>query len=147
MEEKKFEIRYGKLHEKRVAALSELYEHLSKTWQEIDVASSLIELDPGGLGRDQAERARTTCTECEKFFAINRLYFTKELAGRIDSILHELTESSLNIVSSFIIHDLDNVKDVVAKWSAKRKAVTATLEQIEAEFRNLLGSTTSSLEI
>ena len=142
IEEKRFEIRYGKLHEKRVEALSELYERLSHTGQELDAAASLIDLQPSELGHDVAQTSRTACRECARFFAKNRLYFTKQLAGQLDNLLHDLTETSVNIVSYIQINDFDSMKNELTKWSEKRKAVVTALEQIEVEFRNLLGFTT-----
>jgi len=141
IKEKEFELRYGKLQEKRVQAMSELYERLVSVSEKNDSLPFFLEpVEESARWKSTVEEAHKEYKDCALSFAKNRLYFSKELANRISSILSDLGGFSRDVGAYLDFNELDKLKNALAKWKDKRTTVVDTLEQIEDEFRGMLGS-------
>ena len=98
LKEKEFEVRYGKLHEKRVEAIAELYSLIEEAYRSTVILRARLKYK-GITERedivDDANDAFTKCMDCAAFFKKNRLYFSKELADQINSVIANLDLLSL----------------------------------------------------
>ncbi len=141
LKEREFELRYSKLHEKRVQTLAELYERLASVNEKINGVASLLEFTQDSIVIDNiAEKASTEHQDCSLFFAKNRLYFSKELAESIEKILSEINLFSNKVFWDVGLKDYDRLKSTLVEWQDKKAAIDSALKNIEYEFREMLGS-------
>ena len=141
LKEKEFELRYSKLHEKRVQTLAELYERLASVNEKINSVASLLDIvqDPIVIST-VTEKANTEYKDCSLFFAKNRLYFSKELAEAIEKILSEINLFSNKVFWDVALKDYDKLKSTLVEWQEKKVAIDSALKNIEHDFREMLGS-------
>jgi hypothetical protein len=141
LKEKEFELRYSKLHEKRVQTLSELYERLASVNKQIDSIALLLEMVQDSIViNNLAEKANNEYQDCLLFFAKNRLYFSKELAELIDKVLSEINLFSNKVFMDLALKEYETLKHTLAEWQEKRVIIADILKNIESEFREMLGS-------
>ena len=141
LKEKEFELRYSKLHEKRVQTLAELYERLASVNEKINSVASLLDIvqDPIVIST-VTEKANTEYKDCSLFFAKNRLYFSKELAEAIEKILSEINLFSNKVFWDVALKDYDKLKSTLVEWQEKKVAIDSALKNIEHDFREMFGS-------
>lgn len=166
---KEHDIRYTKLHEKRIEVISELYmllweAHHSATIFNMDfdfdisryeVDKMLSKLPPDFLGnkqpafpekilskREVAQEAYRKIVNFEVFFRKHQLFFSKDLSSRVEKLIDLLGEVPLFylVVDNQKDDFLDQAKDELKKWNEQESEIDQTLEMIEGEFRHLIGS-------
>lgn len=137
---KENEIRFTKLHEKRVEIISDFYRKLEEILSKTLLLTLKLERDSA---KDYIIHARELWVECgqvSEFFQKNKLYFSKNLAEKIESFLSIISEPSKAYVFSRISKAQD--KDIVKflnEWSKKGRDARRIRELIEDEFRETLG--------
>lgn len=141
LKEKEFELRYSKLHEKRVQTLAELYERLVSVNEKINTVASLLEMTQDSIViNGVADKANAEYQDCFLFFAKNRLYFSKELAISIEKILFEINLFSNKVFWDVGLREYNSLKGTLLEWRDKKVAIDSALKNIESEFREMLGS-------
>jgi hypothetical protein len=163
------DIRYSKLHEKRVEAISELYTLLQDAHESaaifslevsIDVTMDiarrkLAELDSPSISTQLSEAPRPPTSKKEeaieayrkilrfgRFFRKHQLYFSKELSDQVKNLVSILE----GVPTSYIVADpeseefVEEIEKALKIWDEQEEVVNRTLEMIEDEFRRMLGS-------
>jgi len=163
------DIRYSKLHEKRVETISELYTLLQDAHESAAIFSlevsfdvnmdivrrKLAELDspstsvqlleaprPPASKKEEAIEAYRKIARVERFFGKHQLYFSKELSDQIKELVSILGE----VPPSYIVAEpeseefIEEIEKALKTWDEQEEVVNRTLEMIEDEFRRMLGS-------
>jgi hypothetical protein len=137
---KQLELQYGRLHEKRVEAMAELFQQLESIRGKIDMIIHLGVYE----GQNETKNLKKILKELDNsivLFNKNKLYFSNELAGQIDRTILLISD-----IYSFAGRYLENPRDAekwkpgLARWGERRGEIQETLDLVEAEFRKLLGS-------
>ena len=126
---KEHDVRFTKLHEKRVETLAELHTLLT------DAFHQMLQSEDGS-GPDSAEKVSEACGAASTFFGKRKLYLSSGLANTVQTFILKVNRTSRAFwedVDPYCSGSLD-------EWREMRREVPKILEQIESEFRSLLGS-------
>ena len=148
IKEKEYEFRFGKLHEKRVQILSEVFERLVSVREEMDHFPFYMRIAErkSDLWISPINEANMNYEECASFFAKNKLYISKDLANMISEVLSDLGTFLLQVhnylQSKLESEELEPPSSLVEEWNGKKVSIDDALKYIEVEFREILGSET-----
>jgi hypothetical protein len=167
---KEHDVRYTKLHERRVEIISKLYTLLQEAHYSATVFNMDLNLDIGSyetnllLSRHPqfekykdkanessekllnkeliAQDAYRKVVEFDSFFRQHQLFFSEELSKQIKTLIELLGHIPVfyMISNNKKVEFMDKIKEELNKWNEQEVAVNQTLELIEKEFRHLLGS-------
>jgi hypothetical protein len=162
-------IRYSKLHEIRVEAVSELYTFLQDAHESVTIFNLEVSIDvtmdaiqhrlaklgsldaderplevPGRFAgkKEEAIEAYRKILGFERFFKKHQLYFSKELSDQIKKLVSILE----GVPTSYIVANpekeefIEGIEKELKAWSEQEETVNQTLNMIADEFRRMLGS-------
>jgi hypothetical protein len=136
------EIRFVKLHEKRLDIIAELYRRLSAA----NIAMSKL-VSPMQFGGKEAEkqnhdRAADACQQFRDYYLQHRIYFDVGLCEHLDG----LDAKFWQIFIHYYMYDSDDQevarerrKTQLEAWDQASEEVPPMLREIERSFRTLLG--------
>lgn len=140
------QIRFSKLHEERANVIKDLYGKLRDL--ELAMNKLVVPLELTGQPKKEALLPKVTeaGNEFLNYYNKNRIYFSKRMCALIDKINKEFREMYVDW-QVYQPHTLDapdvNQDDRIRRWSEiwkkSEKDIPELREQIEEEFRTLLG--------
>ena len=144
MKFRQWEVRFTSLHERRIEVTGEMQERLVAVKQALDFASGIQPMDdPHGFKHLGA--VIQTSNEARRYFESRRYLFPKETAGKIEDLLTEMKAAWANLQTgaeglargSFAPV---NSSLVAEGYSIVRKRLPPLIQEVEEEFRKLVGS-------
>lgn len=140
------EVRFSKLHEKRMEVLAELYRLLvAATWQTTNFSSPMQWLgDPDK--KTQYITAMNAIAEYFQFFDQHRIWFPSKLCDPLEDFAKKLRTPTIRLG---VYLDIEYPNDNTVKertdawnkaWDSVQNDVPKLRSAIEAEFRTLLGA-------
>ncbi|HEY0262455.1 MAG TPA: hypothetical protein VGB95_05475 [Chitinophagales bacterium] len=149
----RFNIQFSKLHQDRAEVIKELYAKLIELhYAMLDYTSPgriyYEKETPESKERAILDRVNKALSEVRKYFPSNKIYFKKELATKIESLIQEYLKNGLDF--SHAERRLNNkniAPEQTEKWDDKKwntyetvsKDLSKVLEELENEFRAILG--------
>jgi hypothetical protein len=148
------QVRFAKLHEKRIETISEVYYSLVKIVEDGERLQVAILLAKKEEREGKYERLKLLAEDvgsaCEQFldrYTKYKLYFSKSLEEKVEEIISPLKRVVFiykwKIISASFStsgeHDGEEVK-LLGEVQVDSKTVTAALKAIEEELRALIGS-------
>ncbi|MGL6127068.1 hypothetical protein [Chryseobacterium artocarpi] len=146
-----FNVRFSKLHEERANVIKELYERLVKLHSATVTLTRRIHPiieDAEKEEKQRLENVNNALNEFNKFYLVNKIYFDKELSDRLDKVAHEYWSKNWDyatILRMFREGQVSGdfykkmVEDSQKITEAVDKDITKSLEDLENEFRRVLG--------
>lgn len=135
------ETTFAKLHEKRADIITELYSRLVKFDSKLDIMTNPFFQDSSSdsLGREQA--AIEAGKDLTHYFTINQIYFDESLCNSIRQLLRTMTIAHLTHIDCQV-----STQQSTDAWNLLRKEVPPIKNEIERNFRQLLGLTVQKLK-
>lgn len=146
-----FNVRFSKLHEERATVIKKLYELLVKLHSATVALTRQIHPIIEDADKEEKQRLLTvnsTLNEFQKFYLVNKIYFDKELADRLDKISNEYWNTNWDYAKNIRMlreghHTPEFFKKMIEDSRKITEAVdsdfTKSLEELENEFRKILG--------
>lgn len=144
--EKKFrewEVRFSKLHERRVEVMDELQDRLIDLKHALDAAADIqwnLE-DPHGV--EHLIAAAEAGREARRCLATRRYYLPREAADRVGEVLEEMRSIHVSILTGVegkLRGDRDPAADslILDGYKGVREKLPALFDELEVEFRTLV---------
>ena len=144
--EKKFrewEVRFSKLHERRVEVMDELQDHLIDVKHALDKAAGIkwnLE-DPDGV--EHINAAAEAGMKAHRCLATRRYYLPKKAAKRVGEVLEEMRSIQISILTGVegkLWGDIDPASDALVSngYKGVREKLPALFDLLEQEFRSLV---------
>ena len=146
-----FNVRFSKLHEERANVIKQLYELLVKLHSATVSLTRRIHpiIEDAELEEKQRlENVNNALNEFNKYYLVNKIYFEKDLADRLDKISNEYWSKNWDyatILRMFRANQVSNefyqkmVEDSQKITDAVDTDFTKSLDELENEFRKILG--------
>lgn len=146
-----FNVRFSKLHEERAIVIKELYERLVKLHSATVALTRQIQPIFDDAETEEKQRllsVNSTLNEFQKYYLVNKIYFDKELADRLDKISNEYWKKNWDYATNMRMlregqHTSEFYKKMIEDSRKITEAVdkdfTKSLEELENEFRKILG--------
>jgi len=138
------DVRFSKLHAKRAEVIADLYSLL---WEARAVAGQFILHDTREA--KQSQKAREKVAELFRFISVNRIYLPKSVCGLLDRFESMLRKSVAFVEVYWVRIEYPNEatreqanKVMVDAVQVLESGLPALFEQLETEFRALLGGET-----
>lgn len=138
-EAKEHEVRFTTLHEKRRAAIAELYVALANAIRTHQTIGFVASFDPDQL-QGLVDKAFHDFTRVQEHFVSNRIYFSGRFAVEIEPVLASL-EMPLVRLATHLLHQRDDatVAELVEDIQRGFDDANALLNLVETRFREMLG--------
>lgn len=136
------EIRFAKLHEKRVEAIEELYRHFVEIQRSLHSLVSAMKSELLSESRDEKKAATSKSIEALwKYFEECRIYFSEDLCSKIREFYRQTQLSNINLMSADILQNLgqESTEDIEKASNILSNEVSRIRGDIEKNFRQLLG--------
>lgn len=146
-----FNIRFSKLHEERANTIKELYTRLVRLHAATVTLTRSIQPifeNPEKEEKQRLENVNNTLNEFQKYYLVNKIFFEKNLADRLDKIAKEYWKKNWDYATILRMFREDSISDEFYKkmvensqkiTEAVDKDFAKSLEELESEFRKILG--------
>jgi len=146
-----FNIRFSKLHQDRAEVIKQLYAKLVELHHSMLAFTSQVQLiikDANKEEEERIQRVNNALNSFNTYFLPNRIFFSKELADKLDKLGKEYWDKGWNYAflrSQFKEGGLP--KEVAKEYRQKNIEISKAVErnlfelfvELESEFRKLLG--------
>jgi len=143
------QVRFSRLHEKRANVIAELYSYLVEMLWEAESFLSLMEW-AGEPKKDEKHRtAMTKLVEFYRYFDKHRIYLPVDICMALDKLVTEVRSHVIKF-GVYVKYDDNSISDRTREekqkawtegWDAIKNQVPLARQQLEDEFRLLLGAT------
>jgi len=142
------QVKFSRLHEKRANVIAELYAHLVEMLWEAESFLSPMEW-AGEPKKDEKHRsAMTKVIEFYRFFDKHRIYLPEDVCQSLEKLLMDVRSHVIHFGVYVKYHDSsindrtreDKSKAWTEGWDAIKNQVPFARQQLENEFRLLLGA-------
>ena len=137
------EIRFSRLHERRVNVVAKLYTYLSSVHTAYNRLTSRLIFNGEPPEEDKEQALDNAWSEFIGYFRMNRIYLDKSLCGRIEDFIREV-ESGLHDYRSskeYGNHEIawKEQAALLDTLGGRYETLAGIREEIECKFRGLLG--------
>lgn len=141
-------VKQSRLHDKRIETIQELYEKLTEFYLDLDTLirwKNVTGLSDEEIKKQQFEEANKTFesgSNFNKYYLMNKLYFSKEMCVTIEQIIKEMRYCQYDLTIQYQWMNLSADLQMNSLKQAKEKLekeVPMLKEQIETKFREILG--------
>ena len=147
------QVRFSRLHEKRAAVIAELYGHLVEALWEAESFLSLAEWAGEPNKKEKHKTAINRLVDLYRFFDKHRIYLPVELCTSLEKLVMEVRSHVINF-GVYVGFDEATLNDHTHKekqkawhsgWDAIKNQIPLARQDLENEFRALLGAGASPL--
>ncbi len=140
------QVRFSKLHEKRAEVIAELYKHLVEATWETESFLSPMEWSGEPDKKEKYIKAMNKIVQFFRFFDQHRIYLPASLCKSLQAFIESLRSPVIQF-SVYLQFEYPNENTAKEKmkvwmeaWDSVKNDVPAARQQLEREFRNILGS-------
>jgi hypothetical protein len=141
---RQWEVRFTKLHERRVEAMEGIMDRLIELKRTLDAATGIQSLDdPHGLKhlQDATEAGR----EAQRYLAARRFYLPKESAEKVEALLKETKEAWASLTTGAEGRARGEIgaahTDLLrAGYKTVRESLPGLIAEVEGSFRKVVES-------
>lgn len=134
------EIRFSRLHEMRVERIAETYSCLKEMYTRLSDYTKPFEPAGGSTQQERFERLVRSYRSFVEAYAKNLIFFPNRTANKLEDIDRQCSQAGTEFRDHVELQDSENRTRI---WAKIHKTVSteidATLKELEAEFRRLLG--------
>lgn len=146
------QVRFSRLHEKRAAVIADLYGHLVEALWEAESFLSPMEWAGEPSKQEKHKMAMDKLVELYRFFDKHRIYLPSQLCDSLQELFLEVRKHVISFGVFVRFHDQtinDHTRDQKEKawndgWDAIKNKVPVARDNLENEFRALLGAAAGS---
>ena len=138
------EVRFSRLHEKRGNVIAETYSLLQELHMRLSNYVAIMELS-GDLSREERrDEARNAIKEFKDFYVRNLIFLPKPTADKLNLIDRQFVETFNEFFFSVDLKKGADADKWLAIFNLVRGDIKTALDELEDEFRRLLGNESSA---
>jgi len=136
------QIRFSSLHEKSAETIAEVYARLQKYLYAVADYVKVFELVGEKPKSERREEAQAAIAAFREYFLPRQIFIPKETAERIRAFDRKLLEAARHFANRIEGKEQSTTEDWIKTFETVIKEAPPILEELEDEFRKLLGQQT-----
>ena len=149
-----YQVKFSRLHEKRAAVIAELYGHLVEALWEAESFLSPMEWAGEPNKKEKHKTAVSRLVDLYRLFDKHRIYLPPELCASLDKLVVKVRSHVINF-GVYVDFDVETLNDHTHKekekawnagWDAIKNQIPLARQNLENEFRSLLGAAANPLK-
>ena len=132
---------FEKLHRKRIDVIEETYKKIVDVQDKIASYMSPLQLTGEKSKEEKAREAAEAANSFMKYFFYHKIYFDKNLADKIDSLLNKYWNIWIKFQYRIEMRDLGkpDIEEWIKIFEELKTDIPVLKEDIEGEFRKIIG--------